>query len=938
MNCGVTRTIGLSVWLLFVLQLPHASAQTQSLSLRLKAEPTETLARAAREQGNAVRGAILFTQQKLACTRCHAAEDSKRLGPDLRQLQSDVTDESLVESLLQPSKAIRKGFESVTLLTTAGKTLHGRIVDEQPDRITIRIISDGLPLGTDELPRKTLARTEIEEIVPSQLSAMPDNLVDQLENRDEFLDLVRYLMELAASSRTTAPQAQSSSAGGQTVTPKLEGVALLKQFHCSACHRDDAAQSPLTDKLPPDLSWSVGRIAPQFIEQFIADPLHVKPGTTMPDVMGRLSPDERQAAAREITHYLMSLTERSFATHAIEAEAAQRGADVFHSVGCVACHSPRSEDGRELLPESSVPLGPVARKYNLESLVAFLKNPLDVRPSGRMPRMQLTHWEAIDLASYLLSPHSESTEAIGDAFRVDPTLADAGRIRFEQLGCRQCHPLQQRESSPTSVSLAEVNPQRGCLSGEPGSWPQFDLTETQRTVMQAALMEPSSDLSRNDRIALTLTAFRCLNCHQRGALGGVTADRNAYFKTANPNLGPQGRIPPTLTRVGAKLKPEWMRQVLVSGRTIRPYVLTRMPQYGAENVAHLVDLFQEVDHLPPMEFAEFEDLKEMRNVGAEMVGTGGLNCIVCHTFRLKKAANMPAVDLTEMAERLEKNWFYHYMRDPQRLSRNTIMPSFWPGGRAMRMDILEGNTDLQIEALWQYLLDGRQARTPRGLILEPIELLAADEAVMLRRKYPGIGKRGIGVGYPLQVNLAFDAEQMRLAMIWQGKFADPGGVWRGQGHGMVRPLGDKLIRFAPGPDLDDVDQPWIVDDGRPPQHQFLGYSLDEAMRPRFRYRFAGIRVEDYVIDLVDAETEHPFLRRTVALTADSNRSGLRFRAATGETIVRVDAATFLVDDRLRIRIDNEHAGEIIAGETSQQLHIPLQLADGTTRLTLEYRW
>ena len=39
---------------------------------------------------------------------------------------------------------------------------------------------------------------------------------------------------------------------------------------------------------------------------------------------------------------------------------------------------------------------------------------------------------------------------------------------------------------------------------------------------------------------------------------------------------------------------------------------------------------------------------------------------------------------------------------------------------------------------------------------------------MLRRSYPEVGKRGIGVGYPQGVNLVFDAEQMRLAMIWKG--------------------------------------------------------------------------------------------------------------------------------------------------------------------------
>ncbi len=38
-------------------------------------------------------------------------------------------------------------------------------------------------------------------------------------------------------------------------------------------------------------------------------------------------------------------------------------------------------------------------------------------------------------------------------------------------------------------------------------------------------------------------------------------------------------------------------------------------------------------------------------IGAELVGTGGLKCIACHTSQLKEDANMPAVDLTEMAER-----------------------------------------------------------------------------------------------------------------------------------------------------------------------------------------------------------------------------------------------------------------------------------------------
>ncbi len=916
-----------SIVLVLLLVASDVSVMARSLSQQLKTESLEALAEDARKKGDVVRGAILFAQQNLSCTRCHAPGVANPVGPDLTGLGAEATDAYLVESLLEPSKAIRKGFESVTLVTMEGRTLAGRIIDESPENIVLQISSG-------DLRRVSLSRAEIDEISPSRVSAMPDNLVDQLESREQFLDLVRYLMELAAADPNRTNHARPTA--GQSIGPELQGIVLLKEFNCEACHRDDVTQSPLSAKQPPDLLRTTGRINPHFVRQFIADPSNTHPGTTMPDVMSGLAVSERQTAAEEIAHYLASLSDRKFSAQPVESAAATRGREVFHTVGCAACHSPRDDDSRELLPESSVPLGAVPRKYNLDGLVAFLKNPLEFRPSGRMPDMRLSHAEAIDVASYLLSP--PQVDVASKPFEALRELSAKGKARFSQLGCRQCHRVDSSDVRPTSLPLSRVRSEHGCLSANSGNWPAFTLSEPQRKSIQAALTRQSYALSSHDQVAVALTAFRCLNCHQRDELGGVSDERDPYFQTEDPNLGPQGRIPPALTGVGAKLNPQWLRQVLVSGRTVRPYVLTRMPQHGTANVAHLVDLFQQADRLPQAEFAAFKDQKEMREAGAEMVGTGGLNCIVCHTFQLKKSANMPAVDLTEMTERLQKNWFYHYMRNPQSLSPNTIMPSFWPGGRALRQDILGGNREVQIEALWQYLLDGRQARTPRGLIVEPLELLATDEAVMLRRSYPGVGKRGIGVGYPSQVNLVFDAEQMRLAMIWKGKFADPAGVWRSQGHGAARPLGDSLMRFSAGPDLDDTENPWIVDEERPPRHQFKGYSLDEKMRPRFRYEFAGITVEDFAVDALDPSTGQPLIRRTVTLKADSQRDGLTFRAATGKTIVRRDDGVFLLDDRLQIKIDEGHAGTIVDATGGKELRIPLRIADGSTRLTLEYKW
>ncbi|MEO2014065.1 MAG: hypothetical protein ABGZ53_06805 [Fuerstiella sp.] len=228
--------------------------------------------------------------------------------------------------------------------------------------------------------------------------------------------------------------------------------------------------------------------------------------------------------------------------------------------------------------------------------------------------------------------------------------------------------------------------------------------------------------------------------------------------------------PPRITRnepvfgpVGSAPKSDWR----ASGKSLV------QPQYGESNVGHLIGLLQDIDSVPVVAHASFDDQKDMRKTGLRIAGNKGLNCVACHTYKYKISDTMPAVDLTEMAERLQKDWFYHYMLAPQQFSPNTVMPSFWPGGKAIRKD-LEGDSSFQVEAIWQCLNDGRQMGTPSGVVREPLEIVVGSEARMLRRNYPGIGKRGIGVGYPGGVNLAWDAEQMRLAIIWQGKFVDPG--------------------------------------------------------------------------------------------------------------------------------------------------------------------
>ena len=97
------------------------------------------------------------------------------------------------------------------------------------------------------------------------------------------------------------------------------------------------------------------------------------------------------------------------------------------------------------------------------------------------------------------------------------------------------------------------------------------------------------------------------------------------------------------------------------------------------------------------------------------------------------------------------------------------MPDAWPGiGEDSLLKILDGKKQTQIQAVWNYLSDGPRARTPVGVITQSMELIPTFEPIIYRNFIEGAGPRAIGVGYPEQMSLAFDANDLRLAMIWQG--------------------------------------------------------------------------------------------------------------------------------------------------------------------------
>ncbi|HEY7313562.1 MAG TPA: DUF6797 domain-containing protein [Gemmataceae bacterium] len=180
--------------------IDRGAETTPTLHQQLLKENLAALARAAREQGDASRGAIAFHRPDLLCTRCHATGDAgARLGPDLAKVGKEASDIYLLESVLFPSKVIKKGFETVMLTTKTGKTVTGLLSEERADALVLRdAAQDGKPI--------TILKKDIDERNDKGPSLMPEALLNVLSGRQEFLDLTRYLMEIAEKGPDRARQ------------------------------------------------------------------------------------------------------------------------------------------------------------------------------------------------------------------------------------------------------------------------------------------------------------------------------------------------------------------------------------------------------------------------------------------------------------------------------------------------------------------------------------------------------------------------------------------------------------------------------------------------------------------------------------------------------------------------------------------------------------
>jgi mono/diheme cytochrome c family protein len=702
------------------------------------------------------------------------------------------------------------------------------------------------------------------------------------------------------------------------------GEALINELNCIACHTTDQQQSNRFESRPaPVLFTTQNSTSAGWLKRWLDDPHNLKPGTIMPDLLHGLDQKAKAHAIDALRHYLVSLTP-PLGEQAVFIGDSNKGKKLYQTIGCAQCHSPDAKDNG-----MDVPLGELHQKYTQAQLIQFLLNPLHSRPAGRMPRVPMTQQEAEHLTIFLLNRGPLRKDAIQAKGSDSLKLREEGKVLYQKLRCSNCHSTRDSNVLPNvSKSLSKLELTQGCLSAKPPKEaPHFHLNAKQTAAITAALKAKPGPLTAQERTHHRMRQLNCSACHARDGLGKPDPTRDPLFTSTGNDLGDEGRLPPILTGVGAKLTEPALHNVLRGKDVMRPYMTTRMPDFGEAHAKFLVRHLIATDaraNVKPTPRDGQENNVGRNQYGRELMGIKGLNCITCHQLGGHKSLGIQAIDLAHSPNRLRPEWFRDYLINPAHFRPGTRMPSFWPNGKAVS-PIFGRNTERQIDSIWVYLNEFKQTRLPEGLEKKGgFELKPDKRPIVFRTFMEGVGTHAIAIGYPAGIHAAFDSEQVRWALMWRGKFLDAESTWDDRFTPLTPPLGKNVVTLGSGPAvaiLKNLKQPWPKDG-----LQMQGYRLAKDGTPILLYSHGTTTITDALTPRGKG------MRRQMEFTG--TKSDLWVRLATAKVFLNDKPGIWSTDSELSIIAPTAQFRRI--GETSE-LIAPVKF-DESGKATIEMEW
>lgn len=119
---------------------------------------------------------------------------------------------------------------------------------------------------------------------------------------------------------------------------------------------------------------------------------------------------------------------------------------------------------------------------------------------------------------------------------------------------------------------------------------------------------------------------------------------------------------------------------------------------------------------PPQSSTEKAD-PEFAKHGQKLVGKdGGFSCVSCHAVGPVQATDVfdsEGINLAWSAERLLPQYYRRWVRNPLAIDPQTKMPVYFDEeGRSPLTEVLDGDGEKQLTAMWHYLLMGEKMPRP----------------------------------------------------------------------------------------------------------------------------------------------------------------------------------------------------------------------------------
>jgi hypothetical protein len=188
--------------------------------------------------------------------------------------------------------------------------------------------------------------------------------------------------------------------------------------------------------------------------------------------------------------------------------------------------------------------------------------------------------------------------------------------------------------------------------------------------------------------------------------------------------GQQELFPP-IDILDGKLRPEWSA-AFISGEMPykpraethpngEPWLFARMPAFKAHGQLLAYGMAALHGYSPRQPMAKIDP--DLAKVGQKLVGKdGGFSCVSCHGVGPVQATDVfdsEGINLAWSAERLLPQYYRRWVRNPIAIDPQTKMPVYFDDeGRSPLTEILDGDGEKQLAAMWHYLLMGEKMPVP----------------------------------------------------------------------------------------------------------------------------------------------------------------------------------------------------------------------------------